>query len=62
MIGAMVVPNELKAWAKLRRLDALLRSEHGDVRVGRHLQYGDARCDHKQGQQEEGEKTGRGPG
>ena len=22
MIGAMVVPNELKAWARLRRLDA----------------------------------------
>ena len=59
--GKMVVPRELKACAKVRRLLAVAgRSQHRDQRIGHHLHGGDAGGEHEQREQEQ-RRTIHGP-
>ena len=54
----MVVPSELKAWAKVRRLCAVCGvPSMRDQRIGHHLDGGDARGQHEQRQQEQSEQA-----
>jgi len=51
--GASVVPNELKAWVKFRRLEASEPTSNSNVRVGRNLQRHDSGCQHHERGKEE---------